>query len=64
MKSCIFVTGLFPAFKHLVITFSTVKSLCQVRAVWLLTFRNELGLQKVKKSWEIFPKLQTIKGLS
>jgi hypothetical protein len=41
-------------------TFSMVKCVIQLSTVWPLTIRNDLRLQKFKKSWEILPKVITI----
>jgi hypothetical protein len=60
IKNCIFMAGSLAAVNQLVITFSTVKCVLKCNTVWSLTIRNNMQQQRVKKSWEILPKVITI----
>jgi hypothetical protein len=59
MKRCV-MAGSFIPLNQLVITVSMVKCLLKLRDVWPFTIRNDQGLWKVKKSWEILAKVITI----
>jgi hypothetical protein len=60
IKHGIFMAGSFAAVYQLVITFAMLKCVLKPNTALSLTIRNDVGQQKVKKNWEILPKVITI----
>jgi hypothetical protein len=54
------MAGSFAAVNQLVITLAMVKCVLKHNTPLSLTIRNDPGQQKVKRSWEILPKVITI----